>query len=58
LDKGLSDMRIARGLRPDQENDFEIFSNDSLKSAFTSIAGIVRIGAFAVSFVNVNHGIM
>src|SRR5258705_12846224 len=46
LDKGISAMRIARGLRADQENDFEIYSNDSLKSAFTSVAGIVWLGAF------------
>src|SRR5207245_4431948 len=45
----ISAMRIARGLRANQENDFEIYSNDSLKSAFTSVAGIVRIGAFVVS---------
>jgi putative ABC transport system permease protein len=51
VDKGISAMRIARGLRADQENDFEIYSNDSLKSAFTSVAGIVRIGAFVVSFI-------
>jgi putative ABC transport system permease protein len=51
LDKGISAMRIARGLRADQENDFEIYSNDSLKSAFTSVAGVVRIGAFVVSFI-------
>src|SRR6266446_6636770 len=51
LDKGIGAMRIARGLRADQENDFEIYSNDSLKSAFTSVAGIVRIGAFVVSFI-------
>src|SRR5205814_9443564 len=51
LDKSISAMRIARGLRADQENDFEIYSNDSLKSAFTSVAGIVRIGAFVVSFI-------
>src|SRR5260370_14696918 len=44
-------MRIARGLRADQENDFEIYSNDSLKSAFVSVAGIVRIGAFVISFI-------
>src|SRR6202000_473937 len=44
-------MRIARGLRPDQPNDFEIYSNDSLKSAFTSVAGVVRIGAFVISFI-------
>src|ERR1700737_2488857 len=44
-------MRIARGLRADQENDFEIYSNDSLKSAFVSVAGIVRVGAFVISFI-------
>src|SRR5437660_7313949 len=51
LDKGISAMRIARGLRADQENDFEIYSNDSLKSAFVSVAGIVRVGAFVISFI-------
>jgi putative ABC transport system permease protein len=51
LDKGIGAMRIVRGLRADQENDFEIYSNDSLKSAFTSIAGVVRIGAFVISFI-------
>src|SRR6266542_1630242 len=51
LDRGIGAMRIARGLRADQENDFEIYSNDSLKSAFASIAGVVRIGAFVVSFI-------
>src|SRR2546427_1958431 len=51
LDKGIGAMRIARGLRPDQANDFEIYSNDSLKSAFISVAGVVRIGAFVISFI-------
>jgi len=51
FDKAIGAMRIARGLRADQENDFEIYSNDSLKSAFTSIAGVVRIGAFVISFI-------
>ena len=51
LDKGISAIRIARGLRANQANDFEIYSNDSLKSAFTSIAGVVRVGAFVISFI-------
>src|SRR6266516_428766 len=51
LDRGIGAMRIARGLRADQETDFEIYSNDSLKSAFASIAGVVRIGAFVISFI-------
>src|SRR5947208_1837410 len=51
LDKGISAMRIARGLRANQENDFEIYTNDSLKSAFASVAGVVRNGAFVISFI-------
>src|SRR5437588_10144855 len=51
LDKGVSAMRIARGLRPKQENDFEIYTNDSLKSAFLNVAGVVSIGAFVISFI-------
>ncbi len=51
LDKGISAMRIARGLRANQENDFEIYTNDSLKSAFVNIAGVVSIGAFVISFI-------
>ncbi|MGI8435760.1 MAG: ABC transporter permease [Chthoniobacterales bacterium] len=51
LDKAIGAMRIARGLKPNQPNDFEIYSNDSLKSAFASIAGVVRIGAFVISLI-------
>ncbi len=51
FDKGISAMRIARGLKADQPNDFEIYSNDSLKSAFVNIAGVVRIGAFVISLI-------
>ena len=51
LDKAIGAMRIARGLKPQQENDFEIYSNDSLKSAFASIANVVRMGAFVISLI-------
>jgi len=51
FDKAIGAMRTVRGLRANQENDFEIYSNDSLKSAFVSIAGVVRIGAFVISFI-------
>ena len=51
MDKGISAMRIARGLNANQENDFEIYTNDSLKGAFASVAGVVRIGAFVISFI-------
>jgi putative ABC transport system permease protein len=42
-------FRKARGLKPEDPNDFEIYSNDSLAVAFRSIAGVVRIGAFVIS---------
>ena len=51
LDKGIGAMRLARGLKPNQPDDFEIYSNDSLKSAFTSVADVVRIGAFVISLI-------
>jgi putative ABC transport system permease protein len=51
FDRGIGAMRMARGLKPNQENDFEIYTNDSLKSAFVSVAGVVRIGAFVISFI-------
>jgi putative ABC transport system permease protein len=51
LDKGIGAMRIARSLKPNQPDDFEIYSNDSLKSAFASIADVVRIGAFVISLI-------
>src|SRR3954463_13663170 len=51
LDKGIGAMRIARGLKPNQPDDFEIYSNDSLKGAFNSIADVVRIGAFVISLI-------
>src|SRR6266403_538034 len=51
FDRAIGAMRIARGLRPDQANDFEIYSNDSLKSAFVNVAGYVRVGAFVISLI-------
>ncbi len=49
LDKAIGAMRVARGLKLSQPNDFEVYSNDTLLSAFGEIAGTVRIGAFVVS---------
>ena len=42
-------FRFARGLRPEDSDDFEIYSNDSLAGAFRSIAATVRFGAFVIS---------
>jgi putative ABC transport system permease protein len=49
LDKAIGAMRAARGLKLSQENDFEIYSNDTLVSAFAQVAATIRVGAFVVS---------
>jgi len=49
LDKAITAMRIVRGLRADQENDFEVYSNDSLISAFGKVADVIGAGAFVIS---------
>jgi putative ABC transport system permease protein len=49
LDKAIGAMRTARGIRVGQDNDFEIYSNDTLLTAFAQIADTIRIGAFVVS---------
>lgn len=51
FDRAVGAMRIARGLRANQENDFEVYTNDSLKSAFVNVAGVVSVGAFVISFI-------
>ena len=42
-------MRLVRGLHPEDTNDFEITSNESLIEAFNRIANIVAIGALIIS---------
>ncbi len=42
-------FRKARDLKPEDPNDFEIYANDSLASAFRSITASVRVGAFVIS---------
>ena len=49
LDQAIGAMRIARGLKLGEPNDFEIYSNDSLITAFAQIADQIRVGAFVVS---------
>ena len=44
-------MRTARGLKAGVDNDFEIFTNDSLVAAFASVANAIRAGAFVISSV-------
>ena len=42
-------MRFVRGLHPEDANDFEVFSNESLIEAFNKIADVVAVGALIVS---------
>jgi len=42
-------MRIVRGLKPEDENDFELYSNDSLIASFAKVADAVAAGSFVIS---------
>jgi putative ABC transport system permease protein len=48
-EQAIGTMRLVRGLEPEDPNDFELFSNESLIEAFNNIAGVVAVGAFVVS---------
>ena len=51
MDEGyITAMRhVARGLRPGDEEDFDLYSNDSLIATFAKIADTVSAGAFVIS---------
>jgi putative ABC transport system permease protein len=48
-DRAIGTMRLVRGLDPEDPNDFEVFSNDSLIEAFNKIASVVAVGALIIS---------
>jgi len=49
MEQAITAMRVARGLAPEQENDFEIYSNDSLVAIFARVADMVAAGSFVIS---------
>lgn len=49
VDKAITAMRVVRGLNPEDENDFELYSNDSLITAFAKIADVISNGSFVIS---------
>lgn len=51
LDRAIGAMRVVRGLGPEDANDFEVFSNDSLIETFDQIAGVVAVGALVISLI-------
>ncbi|MCG8526689.1 MAG: ABC transporter permease [Opitutales bacterium] len=48
-DLAIGAMRLVRGLEPEDENDFELSSNDSLQEAFSQIAKVVGTGGLLIS---------
>jgi putative ABC transport system permease protein len=49
IEQAITAMRIARELKPEVENDFELYSNDSLISAFAKVADVIAAGSFVIS---------
>ena len=49
MDKGVTAMRVVRGLKPVDENDFELYSNESLLTAFAKVADVISAGSFVIS---------
>jgi putative ABC transport system permease protein len=50
-DVAIGHFRQVRGLEPEEENNFEVFSNDSLQAAFAQIATVVGTGGLMISAV-------
>ena len=48
-DRAIGMMRLARGLAPEDPNDFEIFSNDSLIETTQGITNSIALGALGIS---------
>ncbi|TAG33086.1 MAG: ABC transporter permease [Verrucomicrobia bacterium] len=48
-DRAIGALRLVRGLEPEDVNDFEMFTNESLIEAFNKIAAVVAVGAFVIS---------
>ena len=49
MDKGVTAMRVVRGLGPAYANDFEVYSNESLLTAFAKVADVITAGSFVIS---------
>jgi putative ABC transport system permease protein len=49
METAIGKMRLVRGLKPEDANDFEVFSNESLIEAFNKIADVVAMGALIIS---------
>jgi putative ABC transport system permease protein len=45
-------LRRARGVAPEAENDFEVFSNDSVQQDFEQTASIITVASIGVTFIS------
>jgi putative ABC transport system permease protein len=60
-DEVVSILRRARGVPPEQENDFEMFSNESIQETFDNLAGIIAaasVGICAIALLIGGIGVM
>lgn len=48
-DTSIGVMRLVRRLDPEDPNDFEVFSNETLIETFNNVAKMVAVGAFVIS---------
>jgi len=51
IETTIGDMRVIRKVKPGEDNDFEIFSNESLIGQVNNITGGIKIGAMVVSII-------
>ena len=51
IESAIGHMRTIRKVTPGEENDFEIFSNDSVIGQINDMTGSIRIGALVVSII-------
>jgi putative ABC transport system permease protein len=48
-EQAIGAMRIVRGLLPEDSNDFELTTNDSLMRTFDQVLDTIAVGAFVIS---------
>ena len=49
MDQGVTAMRVVRGLQPESENDFELYTNDSIVGIIAKVADTIAAGSFVIS---------
>jgi putative ABC transport system permease protein len=48
-DQAIAVLRRARGVPPEAEDDFDVFSNESLQDQFNQMAGLVTVAGVAIT---------